>query len=880
MPSNNLAHTVFQRMNRHQSMAVLFRKPAEQQAVVLARYPSPEGLVVNQDAQVVEDRASTVAQNPEIARGDQALRPVTTEQTVVPQVRQPGVPQISTLWQPEQMQPYSNLQPPKPGETSRSLQRQISAKPTMATVGVRPESSPAGSQVAATAQNNEQSVVPKVQRETTQRTETESNVASSASAITDSEKTPLWMQSISRAMHLHDAKQNSEETVPENTPALATRSATSPRMESDVNSDAQEKQMAEPSASTRRATIIEAPLNASARQQKSEEHLSTATAPQQSSVQRVTAQPSQISPATQSVLQQATSDKSTGTKASAATANVQPNKAYTSEVSVAQPSVSLANATDAAQFVKDATQNQTSLGEPPSPYPAEAANYLPSPSQNDESQSQVSDETDNRMPLESAWPVQRTSLPVQNAVGNRSDTGEVDFSGTTSKAQERIHKVTIQSEMPTDSLIDLVTPRRPPPRRSQIVQPQQVEEVNSGQSPDLHTPENATIQRKAQDGIAAATVSTQPHVSNPGTTSKGSVDAFAGFPEDLWHLIGETAPTRQPIQTSPVESPAEPFSQSSGQPVSSTLQMQTNSSNQQHEKPSHQLLPDELAADRVSVPKEVRTQPLPDNDPLHSTEKTTNRAANEANEGLTNRASVPQVMRALDSAKATDTKSVASETRQQAQTTTYSAAASNVVPVSDEVHEGIAQEQTLQVVDTQKQAPLRSSAITQADSVPTSKSPIESTDSMVSMKPLPQPALPQPASSASPEIRPETSKNSSPIEDEKGVKPKSTTARESVDEVIQRMEQQHSQQHSTQKSRDLKPQPTGGQTIQSIQPATPAIQRANEPVGGQEQSQNGGATDEKKTEKAKLSDADKDELVRQVYTKLKRKLAVERERVR
>jgi hypothetical protein len=142
------------------------------------------------------------------------------------------------------------------------------------------------------------------------------------------------------------------------------------------------------------------------------------------------------------------------------------------------------------------------------------------------------------MPLEAAWPVQRQIVEAQRAAPAPSTTGESipEILGLEEHAQVREALREVVPGQPTDSPVEVITPRRP-------------------------RPAPASLQERPIAAPAAPAPESGQDV--PGEFS-GGVDAvpteIGALPVDLWNLIGESPPIRAQEERSPApqSEPPEP----------------------------------------------------------------------------------------------------------------------------------------------------------------------------------------------------------------------------------------------------------------------------------------------------------------------------------
>lgn len=154
------------------------------------------------------------------------------------------------------------------------------------------------------------------------------------------------------------------------------------------------------------------------------------------------------------------------------------------------------------------------------------------------------------LPLESVWPVQRQGHgPV---ISERFETepgaaawtsSEVEPFDPTVEENIRNTLAEITTRQPTDSMIEVITPRRSRPGPS--VQPQM--ETNQDVAPPIQTVGGIT---------AAATIQRQPEPQAGSLFPEEShliKTEIGPLPDDLWHLLGQTPPSPAPLPSSTTE---------------------------------------------------------------------------------------------------------------------------------------------------------------------------------------------------------------------------------------------------------------------------------------------------------------------------------------
>ncbi len=171
------------------------------------------------------------------------------------------------------------------------------------------------------------------------------------------------------------------------------------------------------------------------------------------------------------------------------------------------------------------------------------------------------------LPLEAAWPVQRFTAPTEVPAWSAQDAApdvplEMDEESFASTQQLRSLLENISVEQPTESHVELVTPRKPRPRLpvSQPVQLQQEDavppdsrETTTSENPfsDFPIPQPAETPDAVQMSRQVKEIS-QNAFSKPGqspeTEQTELVQTEIGpLPADLWHLLGQTPPSVQQV---------------------------------------------------------------------------------------------------------------------------------------------------------------------------------------------------------------------------------------------------------------------------------------------------------------------------------------------
>lgn len=173
--------------------------------------------------------------------------------------------------------------------------------------------------------------------------------------------------------------------------------------------------------------------------------------------------------------------------------------------------------------------------QPASMPPSNTAAQTVQPFERTESVANLSQAVESPPSLEMVWPVQRATDPTTgaeplqststtNRMSEPQATGE-HVSQLEASVQRRL--ATIKTGQPTDSTVELIAPRRPRPVRSPQVQPSTEPLIQRAVEPQL------TPTQPEQVPMDPASVATEV-----GT-----------LPTDLWHLIGETPPiTSAPLQ--------------------------------------------------------------------------------------------------------------------------------------------------------------------------------------------------------------------------------------------------------------------------------------------------------------------------------------------
>lgn len=184
--------------------------------------------------------------------------------------------------------------------------------------------------------------------------------------------------------------------------------------------------------------------------------------------------------------------------------------------------------------------------QPPRTPSAQAPLQVAKPFSSTESSTNLSQTEESLSPLEMVWPVQRApelttgAEMAQNVSATGIQSESVDNLSSTPQLDETLYRqlATVKTSQPTDSAVDLITPRRPRP-----VQPTQVQ--NRAERLLQRTAEQQlTPMQTVQDSIDPALIETEAGI----------------LPGDLWRLIGETPPSpsdqRQgvvPVQRSPID---------------------------------------------------------------------------------------------------------------------------------------------------------------------------------------------------------------------------------------------------------------------------------------------------------------------------------------
>ncbi len=177
-----------------------------------------------------------------------------------------------------------------------------------------------------------------------------------------------------------------------------------------------------------------------------------------------------------------------------------------------------------------------------------------------------------RAPLEAAWPVieHDGAVPVIHPVASAQEVGAVSApSGAASSdryaadvVRRRVAK--IDTQVATDSKVDVITPRRPPPfvRKAPAAHQPDVAQPASVQSESVQ-PE--PVQPKLAESAAAANL-----------TQRLMVETEIGaLPADLWRLIGEEAPVGNE-RTQPVASRQDARMAQAVAPVDAAVVQQTS----------------------------------------------------------------------------------------------------------------------------------------------------------------------------------------------------------------------------------------------------------------------------------------------------------------
>lgn len=148
----------------------------------------------------------------------------------------------------------------------------------------------------------------------------------------------------------------------------------------------------------------------------------------------------------------------------------------------------------------------------------------------------------NSTPLEAAWPVQRkTSAPASPPVRSQIEPVstdetllEVEAELTHNQAQVQMVLEKIQAGQPTRSGIEVITPRRPRPsasgRENALPKEQPAGSVPQADISD-HAPE--IVQTKQE---------------RPAAEPDLIPTDIGPLPSDLWQLLGQTPPARQPVE--------------------------------------------------------------------------------------------------------------------------------------------------------------------------------------------------------------------------------------------------------------------------------------------------------------------------------------------
>ncbi|MEZ4868510.1 MAG: hypothetical protein R3C14_44685 [Caldilineaceae bacterium] len=162
-------------------------------------------------------------------------------------------------------------------------------------------------------------------------------------------------------------------------------------------------------------------------------------------------------------------------------------------------------------------------------------------------------EEDPALPLEAAWPVQRLVDPVaESKAARRRMADEPDPVAAAHPGEPPILADVVQQQLerahtaqPTEAKIDVIKPRRPRPMPHPSVQRESASTTPDAPLPSPPTNPTATIApgRPIEEELTATLIPTE----------------FGDLPADLWRLVGAPAPApaAQPVQQS--SAPAEPM---------------------------------------------------------------------------------------------------------------------------------------------------------------------------------------------------------------------------------------------------------------------------------------------------------------------------------
>jgi hypothetical protein len=237
---------------------------------------------------------------------------------------------------------------------------------------------------------------------------------------------------------------------------------------------------------------------------------------------------------------------------------IQQSTAETKVVSARIPDIPAAHERDLVEEQYQPRAKSTERGKPPT-REVSKEEALPG----EESSPEKPQQTRQTIPLEAAWPVERHPRPqpefIETATARKVETPqEVNESMDRQPVDEAPIQRALEGiaiRQPTESKVEIITPRRPRPAASAVQEQAQPEIVRPSPEAGEEIPgerEDASLEAPPSSSEASQGA---PSTVQMAAEPKQIQTDIGPLPADLWKLIGQEVPTQEKLSRSQIETP-------------------------------------------------------------------------------------------------------------------------------------------------------------------------------------------------------------------------------------------------------------------------------------------------------------------------------------